>query len=82
MAKRRQQHDAGFKACVALEAIRERETISQLAKRHGVHPPQIHQWAEGPKDWHARGPIGYVGVLNLVSGRELGWFWSLAGKFE
>ena len=44
MAKRRKQHDAGFKARVALEAIRERETISQLAKRHSVHPTQIHQW--------------------------------------
>ena len=43
MGKRRKQHDAGFKARVALEAIRERETISQLAKRHSVHPTQIHQ---------------------------------------
>lgn len=44
MGKRRKQHDAGFKARVALEAIRERETISQLAKRHRVHPTLIHQW--------------------------------------
>jgi putative transposase len=44
MAKRRKQHDAGFKARVALEAIRERETISQLARRHSIHPTQIHQW--------------------------------------
>jgi putative transposase len=44
MGKRRKQHDASFKARVAVEAIRERETIAQLAKRHGVHPTQIHQW--------------------------------------
>ena len=44
MRKHRKQHDAGFKARVALEAIRERETVGQLAKRHGVHPTQIHQW--------------------------------------
>lgn len=44
MGRKRKQHDPGFKARVALEAIRERETISQLAKRHGVHPTQIHQW--------------------------------------
>ena len=44
MRKHRKQHDASFKARVALEAIRERETVSQLAKRHGIHPTQIHQW--------------------------------------
>lgn len=44
MGRRRKHHDPDFKARVALEAIRERETISQLAKRHGVHPTQIHQW--------------------------------------
>jgi transposase-like protein len=44
MAKRRKQHDPAFKARVALEAIRERETVGQLARRHSVHPTQIHQW--------------------------------------
>jgi len=44
MARHRKLHDANFKARVALEAIRERETMGQLAKRHGVHPTQIHQW--------------------------------------
>ncbi len=44
MAKKRKQLDPTFKARVALDAIRERETISQIAKRHSVHPTQIHQW--------------------------------------
>ena len=44
MARQRKSHDSGFKACVALEALKERETIGQLAKRHGVHPTQIHEW--------------------------------------
>ena len=29
---------------MALEALKERETIGQLANRHGVHPTQIHEW--------------------------------------
>jgi transposase-like protein len=37
-------HESSFKARVALEAIKERETVAQLAKRHGVHPTQVHQW--------------------------------------
>ncbi len=44
MAKPRKVHDSGFKARVALEALNERETVGQLAKRHGVHPTQIHEW--------------------------------------
>ncbi len=44
MAKPRKVHDSGFKARVALESLKERETVGQLAKRHGVHPTQIHEW--------------------------------------
>ena len=44
MARRRQVHEASYKARVALEAVKERETVGQLAKRFGVHPTQIHQW--------------------------------------
>ena len=44
MARRRQVRDAAFKARVALEAVKERETVSVLAKRFAVHPTQIHDW--------------------------------------
>jgi transposase-like protein len=44
MAKRRKVHASSLKARVALEALKERETVSELAKRFGVHPTQIHQW--------------------------------------
>ena len=44
MARQRKSHDSSFKTRVALEALKERETIGQLAKRHGVHPTQIHEW--------------------------------------
>jgi transposase len=44
VARRRKQRDAAFKARVALEAVKERETVAQLAKRYQVHPTQIHLW--------------------------------------
>jgi transposase len=44
MARRKKIREAPFKARVALEAIRERETVAQLAKRFQVHPTQVHKW--------------------------------------
>ena len=44
MAKRRKIHNSSVKAKVAIAAIREQKTVSQLASQHGVHATQIHQW--------------------------------------
>lgn len=38
------RYDAAFKAKVALEAIKEELTISEIASRTGVHPNQISKW--------------------------------------
>lgn len=43
MSKRR-NHDAAFKARVALEAVKGERTVSELAAEYGVHPTMIHQW--------------------------------------
>ena len=44
MAKQRQRRSAQFKFQVALEALKEQKTLSQLAGEYGVHPTQITQW--------------------------------------
>ena len=44
MSRRRKLHEASTKARVAVEALKERETVAQISKRFGVHPTQVQQW--------------------------------------
>ena len=45
MSKRpRRNHSAAFKAKVALEAMKEGQTLVELAERFEVHPNQITEW--------------------------------------
>lgn len=44
MTKKRQRRSAQFKFQVALEALKEQKTLSQLASEYEVHPTQITQW--------------------------------------
>lgn len=46
MKQTRRKFDAAFKAKVALEAIKERETLSGLAVKYDLHPNQISQWKQ------------------------------------
>ena len=45
MSKRpRRNHSVGFKAKVALEAVKEEQTLIQLSEQFQVHPNQITEW--------------------------------------
>lgn len=44
MENLRRKHTPSFKAAVALEALREQKTSSELASQYQVHPGQIRNW--------------------------------------
>ena len=44
MSNKRNTHSPQFKAKVALAAIQNDETISQIASRFGVHPTMVSAW--------------------------------------
>lgn len=44
MKKSRRNFSNAFKAKVAIEALKERETLTELAKRFEIHPNQISVW--------------------------------------
>ena len=42
----RKNHDAAFKAKVALEALKGEKTMAQISSEYGVHVNQIRQWRQ------------------------------------
>lgn len=44
MKKNRTKHSPEFKAKVALAALREQESIVEIARRHKVHPNLVNKW--------------------------------------
>lgn len=50
MARKRRVHSGKFKARVALDALKEKDTLAVLGSRHGVHPTVISQWKKAARE--------------------------------
>ena len=74
MSKRR-NHDAVFKARVALEALKGERTVSELAAVYSVHPTMIHQWKksllEGAAGIFGRGSKAAAAEIDEDTVRDL-----------
>jgi len=46
MKAKRRKFTAAFKAQIAIEALKERETLAELSKRFEVHPNIISKWKQ------------------------------------
>lgn len=73
--RKRRNHDAGFKARVALDAVKGERTVSELAAEYGVHPTMIHQWKkallDGAADIFERGGRKPVSEVDEETVRSL-----------
>jgi transposase len=52
--KTRRKIDSSLKAKIALEALRDEATVTDLAQRYGVHPTQIYAWKRQLQEQAAR----------------------------
>ena len=81
MKRTRRKFTTAFKTKVALEALKERETLSELANRFEIHPNQISQWKREFLDNAERAFEG-SGSKKSDSDAELNKLYQKIGKLE
>ena len=80
MKAKRQKHSGAFKVKVAIEALQERETLSELSRKFDVHPNQISRWK---KEFLERAPqIFNKSVSNKEVDTELDKLYAKIGQLE
>jgi len=95
MARKRKQYQAGFKAQVALAALKEDRTVNELASKFDVHPTLVHGWKKqlvaGAESIFADGAKAATTDTELLQGElyeqigrlkmELEWLKKKAARF-
>ena len=71
MTKTRRKIDAALKAKIALEALREHATVTDLAQRYQIHPNQIYAWKKQLLEQAARAFENGSGVGAAAHEREV-----------
>ena len=77
MSRKRRSYPAELKAKVALEALREEATMTELASRYDVHPNLIANWKKKAREhvlamgWRFAGTHEYQEASRAVEIKEL-----------
>lgn len=81
MKRTRRKFTIAFKTKVSIEALKERETLSELANRFDLHPNQISQWKREFLN-NAEKAFDGKDIKNENPQKQLGELYQKIGKLE